>query len=148
MEKKKRRLNKFECIYLARIVGYDRTSVLFEINDLKPDYEDYRLVKMEPKDWAFDLLTYKRYKVLNVNDGIINSEDLDKIKPNLYYVYDTCSFIDMWYILREVFNIKEDLDSFLENCLNDINELSKILSPENKVIDFEKVKSLTNRRKF
>lgn len=143
-----KRLIKFENIYLAKIVGFDRTSVLFEINELVPEYEDYRLVKMEPKDWAYDLLTLKRYKVLNVNNGVIVSEDLGKIKPNIYYVYDTCSFIDVWYYLKEIYNIKEDLNTFLNNCLQDIEELNKLLSPENRVIDLDKVKTITNRRKY
>jgi hypothetical protein len=141
-----KRLVKFENIYLAKIVGYDRTSVLFEINELEPNYEEFRLVKTE-SDWAYDLISYKRYKILNVNNGIIDSEDLDKIKPDICYVYDVCSFIDVWNYMKEVFNIKEDLDTFLNNCLQDITELNRLLSPIDHVIDLEKVKMITNKRK-
>ena len=143
-----KRLIKFENIYLAKIVGFDTASVLFEINDLQPKFEDYTIVKIYPKDWAYDLLTYHRYKILNVNNGLIDSEDLYKIKPDIYYVYDTCSFIDFWYYLKEVFNIKDDLDTFLNNCLKDISELNKLLSPKDHVIDLDKVKMITNKRKY
>ena len=144
----KNNINKYKDVFLAKIVSFDNYSVLFQINDLEPYTEDYRLVQIFPNGWAYDLISKKRYKILSVTNGIINSEDLDKIKPFRLYVFDKCSFIDIWESIKEVYGINENIDCFLNKCLSDISELNKLLSPENKVIDFNKVKKLTNERKY
>lgn len=144
----KNNFQKYIDIFLAKIVSFDNYSILFQINDLDPCYEDFRLVKVFPNGWAYDLLTRKKYKVLTVINGSVISEELDEIKASMLYVFDMCSFIDVWKSVREVYGIKDNLDTFLDKCINDINELNRLLSPENKIIDFDKVKKLTNERKY
>lgn len=138
--------DEYKNVFLAKIVSFDNYSVLFQINDLEPCTECYRLVKVFPNGCAYDLLLGKRYKVLNVTNGIIHSEDLDKIKPFRLYVYDICSFVDIWPGIKETYGIQEDLNAFLDKYLSNVNELNGLL--KNKVIDLNKVKKLTNERKY
>ena len=133
-------------VFLAKIVTFDTYSLLFEINSLTPASEEYRLVAVYGKK-AYDLQTRERYYVLNVSNGIIDNDDLNKLKNNYKYVYEKCPFYDLWEDIKDVYGIKENRDVFLEKCIKDIDELNKILSKENKVIDLNKIRKLRLERK-
>jgi len=79
-------------IFLAKIVSFDYYSLLFDINNLEPSTEEYRLVKIFEDNRAYDLQNSKRYYMLNVVNDLIVDEDLGKIKPNVKYVYKKILF--------------------------------------------------------
>ena len=133
-------------VFLAKIVTFDNYSLLFEINTLTPSSEDYRLIVVYGKK-AYDLQTKELYYVLNVSKGIIDNEDLNSLRNDRKYVYEKCPFIDIWEDIKEVLGVTETLDTFLEKCINDIEELNKILSKENKIIDLNKIRKLRIERK-
>lgn len=79
-------------IFLAKIVSFDYYSLLFDINNLEPSTEEYRLVKIFEDNRAYDLQNSKRYYMLNVVNDLIVDEDLGKIKSNVKYVYKKILF--------------------------------------------------------
>ena len=66
-------------IFLAKIVSFDNYALLFEINNLEPATEEFRLIAIYGK-WAYDLQNKRRYYVLDVSNNIIASEDLDVVR--------------------------------------------------------------------
>ena len=136
-------------VFLARLVTFDFQSILFKINELESsiDTEEYRLVSVYG-DRAYDLMSPSHYVVLNRTNGIISSEDLNKIRPNIQYVYDMCPFKDFYDSIKMVYNISATYEEFVNHYKEDIIRLNEILSSENKVIDFYEVKKLTNKRKY
>ena len=89
-------------IFLAKIVSFDDYSLLFDINNLEPFTEEYRLIKIFENSRAYDLQNSKKYYMLNVVNDLIVDEDLGKIKPNVKYVYKKIPFLEIYsiYILE------------------------------------------------
>ena len=133
-------------IFLAKIVSFDNYALLFEINNLEPATEEFRLIAIYGK-WAYDLQNKRRYYVLDVSNNIIASEDLDVVRINGRYVYEKYSFNDIWDSIKEVFNIQETKEEYISKCIADIEELNKILTSGEKIIDLNKVKQLRKERK-
>lgn len=133
-------------IFLAKIVSFDNYALLFEINNLEPATEEFRLIAIYGK-WAYDLQNKRRYYVLDVSNNIIASEDLDVVRIKGRYVYEKYSFNDIWDSIKEVFNIQETKEEYISKCIADIEELNKILTSGEKIIDLNKVKQLRKERK-
>ena len=133
-------------IFLAKIVSFDNYALLFEINNLEPATEEFRLIAIYGK-WAYDLQNKRRYYVLDVSNNIIASEDLDVVRIKGRYVYEKYSFNDIWDSIKEVFNIQETKEEYISKCISDIEELNKILTSGEKIIDLNKVKQLRKERK-
>ena len=132
-------------IFLAKIVTFDNYALLFEINNLEPASEEFKLIAVYGK-WAYDLQTKRRYYILDVHNNIIANEDLDIIRMNGKYVYEKYSFDDIWDSIKEVFNINEDKEGYLSKCIEDIEELNKILTSGEKIIDLNKIKKLRKEK--
>lgn len=135
-------------IFLAKIVSFDYYSLLFDINNLEPSTEEYRLVKIFGDNRAYDLQNSKRYYMLNVVNDLIVDEDLGKIKPNVKYVYKKIPFLEIYDSFKN-FNI--DKDNFLQLlnvCIKDVDELDSILSSSDKIVDINKIRRLIKDRKL
>ncbi len=134
-------------IFLAKIVTFNRNSLLFEINNLVPTTEEYRLVAIYDK-WAYDLQLYCRYLILGLVDDVILPEELNKIREDIKYVYSYYALDNIFNYIKEVFDIKESYQQFLNNRLEMIKQIHEELSSNSKVIDISKIKSITNKRKI
>ena len=135
-------------IFLAKIVSFDYYSLLFDINNLEPSTEEYRLVKIFGDNRAYDLQNSKRYYMLNVVNDLIVDEDLGKIKQNVKYVYKKIPFLEIYDSFKN-FNI--DKDNFLQLlnvCIKDVDELDSILSSSDKIVDINKIRRLIKDRKL
>ncbi len=132
--------------FLAKIVTFDNYSLLFEINNLEPATEEFRLIAIYGR-WAYDLQNKRRYYVLDVHNNMIASEDLDVVRINGKYVYEKYLFNDIWDSIKEVFNISDTKEEYISKCIEDINELNKILTSGEKIIDLNKIKQLRKERK-
>lgn len=135
-------------IYLAKIVSFDYYSLLFDINNLEPFTEEYRLIKMFEDNRAYDLQNSKKYYLLNVVNDLIVDEDLSKIKPNVQYVYKKIPFIEIYESIKEINTNEYDFETILDLCIKDVNELDSILSSKNKIIDINIIKRLTRDKKI
>ena len=137
-------------IYLAKLVSFERSSLLFQRNNLDNNInsEEFRLVELRGV-WAYDLITYKRYYLITNADGTIDDRCIDKLQPNILYAYELYDFIDIYDDIKKVYGIDKTLDQFLEEALNVIEKLDDILNPDsnNKIIDFQKIKALMLERK-
>lgn len=130
-------------IFLAKLVSFERSSLLFKRNNLDNhiNSEEFRLVELRGA-WAYDLITYKRYYLITNADGFIDDRCIDKLQPNILYAYELYDFIDIYDDIKKVYGIDKPLEVFLEVALNVIGELDNILSSDKKIIDFQKIKTL------
>ena len=130
-------------VFLAHLVSFSRNSLLFRKNDLEENFatEEYRLVELRD-NLAYDLITYKRIYIITNAMNVIDDRVIDKLQPNVLYVYRLWDIIDTLEDVKRVYGIKEPIDLFLEKALEVVDELDSILNTENKVIDFQKVKKL------
>ena len=135
-------------IYLAKIVSFDYYSLLFDINNLEPFTEEYRLIKMFEDNTAYDLQNSKKYYLLNVVNDLIIDEDLSKIKPNVKYVYKKIPFMEIYESIKKINESEDDFETILDLCIKDVNELDSILSSKNKIIDINIIKRLTRDKKI
>ena len=135
-------------VFLAHLVSFSRNSLLFRKNDLEENFatEEYRLVELRD-NLAYDLITYKRLYIITNAMDLIDDRVIDKLQPNVLYVYKLWDIIDMWEDVKRVYGIKEEKDTFLEKALDVVDELDTILNPQNKVIDIQKVKKIMTERK-
>lgn len=135
-------------IYLAKLVSFERSTLLFKRNNLDNNInsEEFRLVELRGV-WAYDLITYKRYYLITNADGFIDDRCIDRLQPNILYAYELYDFIDIYDDIKKVYGLDKPLDLFLEEALNVISKLDDILKPDNKVIDFQKIKTLILERK-
>ena len=131
-------------VYLGKIVTFDNYSLLFEIDNLQPISEEFRLISVFGKN-AYDLITKERYYVLELASGLIVDDDLYNLKQGIKYVYEVYPFIDVWENIKDVYNIKYDMDTFVNRYLKDTEELNKILT-EDKIIDINKIKRIIKRK--
>lgn len=135
-------------IYLAKIVSFDYYSLLFDINNLEPFTEEYRLIKIFEDSRAYDLQNSKRYYVLNVVNDLIVDEDLSKIKPNIKYVYKKIPLLEIYESVKEYKLEYNNFENFLNLCIKDVDELDSILSSTDKIIDINIIKRLIRDRKL
>lgn len=135
-------------IFLAKIVSFDDYSLLFDINNLEPFTEEYRLIKIFENSRAYDLQNSKKYYMLNVVNDLIVDEDLGKIKPNVKYVYKKIPFLEIYESFKEL-NIGEDnFLKIINICIKDVDELDSILSSDEKIVDISKIRQLIRDRKL
>ena len=136
-------------VFLARLVSFSQNTLLFKINELDENIgtEEFKLVAIKG-NWAYDLINYKRYFIITNAIGGIDDRLLDKLKPNVLYVYQTWAFIDLWESIKEVYGIEESLTDFLEKSIECIDNLDSLLASDDKVIDLNKVKKLINEGKL
>lgn len=135
-------------IYLAKIVSFDYYSLLFDINNLEPYTEEYRLIKIYGDNKIYDLQNSKRYYMLNVVNDLIVDEDLGKIRPNVKYVYNKIPFLEIYESIKELQSEQKEFDKFLDFCIKNIDELNSIISSDEKVINIDVIRRLTKDRKF
>ena len=135
-------------IFLAKIVSFDDYSLLFDINNLEPFTEEYRLIKIFENSRAYDLQNSKKYYMLNVVNDLIVDEDLGKIKPNVKYVYKKIPFLEIYESFKEL-NIGEDnFLKIINICIKDVDELDSILSSDEKIVNISKIRQLIRDRKL
>jgi len=130
------------------LVSFERSSLLFKRNNLDNyiNSEEFRLVKLRGV-WAYDLITYKRYYLISNAAGFIDDRCIDKLQPNILYAYELYDFIDIYDDIKKVYGVDKPLEEFLEDALSVIYELDNMLSSDNKIIDFQKIKTLMLERK-
>lgn len=134
-------------IYLAKIVSFDNYSLLFDINNLEPSTEEYRLIKIFDNHRAYDLQNSRRYFLLNLVNEAIVDEDLTRLKPNVKYVHRKIPFMEVYDSVKDYIP-NSNIDEFLQNCVRNIEELDAVLSSQSKIIDFELIKRVTKERKI
>ena len=135
-------------IYSAKLVSFDYYSLLFDINNLEPSTEEYRLIKIFEDNKIYDLINSKRYYLLNIVNDLIVDEDLSKIRPNIKYVYNKIPFLEIYEDLKKYQTSPKGLEEFLDLCLKNIDELNSIISSNDKIINIDVIRRLTKDRKF
>lgn len=135
-------------VFLAHLVSFSYNTLLFRRNELEDNFstEEYRLVELRD-NWAYDLITYKRIHVITNAMDEIDDRLIDKLEPNVLYVYELWDIIDIWDDIKKVYSIDAPFEQFLEKALDVVDELDSILNPTNKVIDYQKVRKLMIERK-
>lgn len=133
--------------FLAKVVTFDRNSLLFEINNLVPATEEYRLVVIYDK-WAYDLQSNSRYLVISSINNVILPEYLGIIRFDIKYVYSYYSLDNLFINIKDAFGIKESYNQFLSERVPIIKQIHDELTNNGKMIDIGKINSLIKKRKF
>lgn len=133
--------------FLAKVVTFDRNSLLFEINNLVPATEEYRLVVIYDK-WAYDLQSNSRYLVISSINNVILPEYLGIIRFDIKYVYSYYSLDNLFINIKDAFGIKESYNQFLSERVPIIKQIHDELTNNGKIIDIGKINSLIKKRKF
>lgn len=142
----------YENVFLAKIVRFGKFTLLFDSNEIDMPFEseDYRLV-VTFDDWAYDLETFERTHIIKMVDGIIPTDEIDKLIPRIPYVYDLYPLLSFWNSVSKVFGVDDKPDTYLEprvrKAKNIHDELVKSKS-NGLIIDLLEAKQYINKRKF
>lgn len=142
----------YDNVFLAKIVSFSEFTLLLDTNELDMPFEkeEYRMVAVYD-DWAYDLETFERTHIIDMVDGIIPDEEIDKLKPGLPYVYDMSPLLGFWNSISKVFNIQDKPDTYLEPRTRKALEIHEQLQKNKKlgtIIDIFEARQYINRRKY
>ena len=107
--------NKYNNVYLARIVSFSKSSLLFDSYEVQMPFEteEFFLVLLI-NDWAYNLETQERYHVIEMEEDFIPYEELTSLNPNQKYAYELYEFEDIWDSFKSVLNIDMDISKYLD----------------------------------
>lgn len=142
----------YDNVFLARVVSFGKFTLLLDTNELDMPFESEKyLMVVVFGDDAYDLETLNRFHIIDMTDGVIPDEEIEKLLPGLPYVYDLTPLLVFWDSISKVFNISDSPDKYLEPRVKRAEELHQQLSHNKEngvVIDFLEAKQYINKRKY